>query len=147
MANSSGPRFPKSYMSDAAEVISTICEKYSAQTVKDTDVCAWVRDRIYEKITAKKPSLGHESIAYQNALIEFVEQKALFCIYMTTPEGDILDVTLPLAMYICREYGIELTESFSNNLNLGFGDTMDLANQVTDDICIWVGQAAEASLT
>ncbi len=133
-------------MSDAAEVINTICEKYSAQTVKESDVCAWVRDRIYEKITAKKPSIGHESITYQNALIEFIEQKALFCIYMTTPEGHILDVTLPLTMYICREYGIDFTDSFTDNLNLGFGDTMDLAGQVTDDICVWVGQAAESLL-
>jgi hypothetical protein len=134
-------------MSNAASVLKAICEKYRAQHTKESDLCAWVRDRIYEKVLANRPSKGHESITFRNALVEFIEQKALFCIYMTTPEGRILDITLPLATYIQREYGIGLTDSFSSNLNLGFGDTMDLAEQVTDDICVWVGHAAEASTT
>lgn len=143
MENLSGPKFPNGSMNRAAETIAAIYNKYNADSNTEVDVCTWVRNRIYEKLVNAKPGSDQTSIKFKGALLEFIEQKALFCIYFNTDEGQTLDITFPLAMYIRREYGVELTNSFSNNINLGFTEAMELAEQVTDDICVWVCRAGE----
>lgn len=130
-------------MTDAAKAIEKICKKYSACQTSETDVCTWVRDRVYEKIRVFKPSSAHESIRFKSALLEFIEEKALFCIYLQTDDGTTLDITFPLAMYIRREYGVELTDCFEKSVNLGFSEAIDLAQMITDDICVWVDQASD----
>jgi hypothetical protein len=134
-------------MTDAAKAIKNLCEKYNGRPTSETDVCTWVRDRVYEKIRVFKPSSQHESIWFRGALLEFIEEKALFCIYLQTDEGNTLDITFPLAMYVRREYGVEITNCFDKNIILGFTEAMDLAELITDDICVWVGQASDAVTT
>jgi len=134
-------------MSDPANAIKDICARYVNKQTSDTELCAWVRDRIYEKVTGNKNSSHHKSIKFRGSLIEFIEDNALFCVYLPSEEGEVLDVTFPLTMYVHREYGVQISSSFLKTINLSYLDAMDLAAQITDEICVWVGLAEDAIST
>lgn len=134
-------------MSNPADAIKAVCARYVKKQTSDTELCAWVRDRIYEKITGYKNNSTHKSIKFRGALIEFIEDNALFCAYLPSEEGEVLDVTFPLTMYIQREYGVQISNAFLKTINLSYLDAMDLAAQITDEICVWVGLAEDTVLT
>lgn len=134
-------------MNDAAQAIRALCEKYDAKPLVDTEVCLWIRDRIYETLTNTPITFRQSAIKFKGAFIEFLTDNAIFCVYLRGTDGKILDVGFPLSIYLRREYGLTAGEVHAGEITFGYSEAMDLAEQITDEICVWVGLVEDIVLT
>jgi hypothetical protein len=125
-------------MKEIANIIRSVCEEYRPNGMTDVELCAWVRDRTFECISSHPTGGLTRSVRYQEAYIDFIGAKKMFCIYKTDKEGVCMDVCIPLNAYITKEFGIPLTEDFIWNIDLSYIDLMHMAETITDEICVWV---------
>lgn len=130
-------------MKEIAHIIRSVCEEYKPNGMSDIELCAWVRDRMFECISNHSTGEGTKSVRYQEAHIDFIGNRKMFCVYKTAEDGTCVDVCIPLTVYIKREFGIPLNEDFIWNVDLSYIDLIQMAEAITDEICVWVPRLEE----
>jgi hypothetical protein len=80
----------------------------------------------------------NRSVRYQEAYIDFIDVKKMFCIYKNSADGECVDVCMPLATYVMEEFGVPITDDLLMSIDISYVDVMQMAERITDDICIWV---------
>ena len=87
-------------MKEIACIIRSVYNEYKSNGMTDIELCSWVRDRLFECMSANKTSSLHQSVRYQEAHIDFIDSKKMFCIYKNGSDGECVDVCMPLATYV-----------------------------------------------
>lgn len=134
-------------MKEIACIIRSVCEEYKPNGMTDIELCSWVRDRIFECLAGHSTSTLTRSVRYQEAYVDFIDSKKMFCLYKSAHDGECIDICLPLATYVTEEFGVPLTDDFFFAVDLSYIDVIHMAETITDDMCVWVtrleGERAE----
>lgn len=125
-------------MKEIACIIRSVYEEYKPNGMTDIELCSWVRDRLFECLSGHPTSALTKSVRYQEAYIDFVDVKKMFCIYKSVSDGDCVDVCMPLVTYVTEEFGVPLTDDFLLSVDVSYIDVIQMAERITDDICVWI---------
>ncbi len=127
-------------MKEIACLIRSVYNEYKSNGMTDIELCSWVRDRLFECMSANKTSSLHQSVRYQEAHIDFIDSKKMFCIYKNGADGECVDVCMPLATYVMEEFGVPITDDFLLSIDISYIDVIQMAERITDDICAWIAR-------
>lgn len=125
-------------MKEIACIIKSVYDEYKPNGMTDIELCSWVRDRVFESLSTQPTSTLNRSVRYQEAYIDFIDAKKMFCIYKNVGDGECIDVCMPLATYVTEEFGVPLSDDFLFSVDISYIDVMQMAEKITDDICVWV---------
>lgn len=125
-------------MKEIACIIKSVYDEYKPNGMTDIELCSWVRDRVFETLSSHPTSTLNRSVRYQEAYIDFIDIKKMFCIYKNVGDGECIDVCMPLASYVTEEFGVPLSDDFLFSVDISYIDVMQMAEKITDDICVWV---------
>ncbi len=125
-------------MKEIAYIIRSVYNEYKSNGITDVELCSWIRDRLYECMSGHPTNTLDRSVRYQEAYIDFIDVKKMFCIYKNSADGECIDVCMPLATYVMEEFGVPITDDLLMSIDISYVDVMQMAERITDDICIWV---------
>lgn len=125
-------------MKEIAYIIRSVYNEYKSNGITDVELCSWIRDRLYECMSGHPTNTLNRSVRYQEAYIDFIDVKKMFCIYKNSADGECVDVCMPLATYVMEEFGVPITDDLLMSIDISYVDVMQMAERITDDICIWV---------
>jgi len=125
-------------MKEIAYIIRSVYNEYKSNGITDVELCSWIRDRLYECMSGHPTNTLDRSVRYQEAYIDFIDVKKMFCIYKNSADGECVDVCMPLATYVMEEFGVPITDDLLMSIDISYVDVMQMAERITDDICIWV---------
>jgi|688.fasta_scaffold17073_13 hypothetical protein len=125
-------------MKEIAYIIRSVYNEYKSNGITDVELCSWIRDRLCECMSGHPTNTLNRSVRYQEAYIDFIDVKKMFCIYKNSADGECVDVCMPLATYVMEEFGVPITDDLLMSIDISYVDVMQMAERITDDICIWV---------
>lgn len=125
-------------MKEIACIIRSVYDEYKPNGMTDIELCSWVRDRLFECLSGHTTNPLNKSVRYQEAYIDFIDVKKMFCVYKSVVEGECIDVCMPLSTYVTEEFGIPLTDDFLHSVDVSYIDVIQMAERIADDICVWV---------
>ena len=125
-------------MKEIAYIIRSVYNEYKSNGITDVELCSWIRDRLCECMSGHATNTLNRSVRYQEAYIDFIDVKKMFCIYKNSADGECVDVCMPLATYVMEEFGVPITDDLLMSIDISYVDVMHMAERIPDDICIWV---------
>ncbi len=127
-------------LKEAVDTFAPLLEYYALAVVTESQLCAWIREHVHERLVGGRPDDYTDSMMLGEASIFFINDPCMFCVHVESEMGCYEDVCFPLTTFISKEYGVPINNAFLKSVLISYLDTIEIAENITKEICDWIAK-------